>query len=133
MHDRDVAGLPVVTDAVVNLVARAVEDVERSLVDMAVLLGGAAGRIFLEMDVQGLGAAILRLDVMAAEMLRPAVKLEFLALDHPGHGPQPAKLVFQAVGARQLPHENAFLVRIVLLFTHGDLSLSNAGSGGTCD
>src|ERR1700676_2796053 len=116
MHDRDVAGLPIVANAVVNLVARAVEDVERRLVDMAVLLGGAAGRIFLEMDVERLGAAVLGLDVMAAEMLRSAVELELLALDDPRHRPQPAELVLEAVGPGQLTDEYPVLVRIVLFF-----------------
>ena len=76
VHDRDVAGLPVVAHAVVDLVAGAVEDVERRLVDVAVLLRRAAGRIFLKMDVQRLAQAVLRLDVVAAEMLRAAVELE---------------------------------------------------------
>jgi hypothetical protein len=38
VDDRHVAGLPVVADAVMNLVALAVEDVEGGLVDVAVLL-----------------------------------------------------------------------------------------------
>ena len=107
MHDRDVAGLPVVADAVVDLVAGAVEDVERGLVDVAVLLGGAAGRIFLEMDVQRLGAAVLRLDVVAAEMLRAAVELELLALDDARHRAQPAELVLEAVLAFERADEDA--------------------------
>src|ERR1700730_304030 len=134
MHDRDIAGLPVVADAVVNLVARPVENVEGRLVDMAVLLGGAAWRIFLEMDVQRLGAAILRLDVVAAEMLRAAVELELLALDDPRHRPQPAELVLEAVGPGELAHENAVLARIVLSFTnfvHPSVSCSALRSRAT--
>ena len=51
VHDRDVARLPVVAHAVVDLVALAVEDVERRLVDVAVLLRLAAGRVLLEVQM----------------------------------------------------------------------------------
>src|SRR5262249_39013875 len=101
------------------LVAGAVEDVEGGLVDMAVLLGGAARRVFLEMDVQRLGAPVLGLDVVTAEVLRPAVEPQVLALDHAWHGAQPAKLVLKAVLALERPYENAIAIRIVLLVTHG--------------
>ncbi len=57
VDDGDIAGLPVVADAVVNLVACTVKDVEGGLVDVPVLLRGAAGRVFLEVDVERLGAA----------------------------------------------------------------------------
>src|SRR5262249_40134465 len=96
----------------------AVENVEGGLVDVSVLLGRAAGSVFLEVDVQRLGAPVLGLDVMPAEMLRPAVELEVLALDHPRHRPQPGKLVVEAVGALQRAHEHALLVRVMLLIAH---------------
>ena len=80
VDDGDIAGLPIVAHAVVNLVSRAIEDVEGSFVDVAMLLRGAARRILLEMDVQRLTEAILRLDIMAGKMLRPAVELGFLPL-----------------------------------------------------
>src|SRR5262249_38277999 len=83
-----------------------------------VLLGLAAGRVFLEVDVQRLGAPVLGLDVMPAEMLRPAVEPEVLALDHPRHRPQSGKLVVEAVGALQRAHEHALLVRVMLLIAH---------------
>src|SRR5215467_12269728 len=118
MHDRDVAGLPVVTRAVVDFVARAVENVEGRLVHVAVLLSLGARGIFLEVNVQRLGAAVLGLHVMPAEMLRTAVELEVLALDHPRHRPQPRQLVLETVGPLQRAHENALFVRIVLLITH---------------
>ena len=54
VHDRDVARLPVVAHAVVDLVARAVEDVERRLVDVAVLLRFSARPVFLEVEVERL-------------------------------------------------------------------------------
>ena len=54
VHDRDVARLPVVAHAVVDLVADAVEDVEGGLVDVAVLLRAPAGRVLLEVHVQRL-------------------------------------------------------------------------------
>jgi hypothetical protein len=59
----------------VDLVAGAVEDVERRLVDVTVLLSSAARGVSFEVDVQGLGAAVLGLDIVAAEMLRAAVGL----------------------------------------------------------
>src|SRR5262249_14842201 len=98
MHDRDIAGLPVVARAVVDFVARAIENVEGRLVHMAVLLSLCARGIFLEVNVQRLGAAVLGLHIMPAEMLRAAVELEVLALDHPRHRPQPGKLVLETVG-----------------------------------
>src|SRR5918997_10199 len=72
VHDGDVARLPVVADAVVDLVALAVEDVEGGLVDVPVLLRRAARTILLEMDMEHLADAVLRLDVVAAVGLRAA-------------------------------------------------------------
>src|SRR5216683_6745212 len=118
MDDRDVAGLPIVANAVVDLVARAIENVERGLVDVPVLLGLAARRILLEMDVKGLGASVLGLDIMAAEMLRAAVKLEILSLDDPRQAPQPVEFLLETVGACQGADENPLLVRIMLLAAH---------------
>ena len=70
------------------------------------------------MDVQRLGAAVLGLHVVAAEMLRPAVELEVLALDDPRHRAQPRQLVLEAVGALMRADEYPFLVRIVLFLSH---------------
>src|SRR3954466_8730084 len=112
MHDGNVARLPVVADAVMDLVAAAVENVERGFVDVAVLLGGAAGGIFLEVDVQRLGAAVLRLAVITTELLGPPGELEILALDHARHRAQAAKLVTQAVFAFQGADENAVALRV---------------------
>jgi hypothetical protein len=64
MDDGDIAGLPVITDPIVDLVARAVEDIERGFVDVAVLLGRPARGIFLEMNVQRLAETVFGLDVM---------------------------------------------------------------------
>src|SRR5229473_3399690 len=118
MDDRDVAGLPVVANAVVDFVACAIENVERRLVDVPVLLGLAAGGILLEMDVKRLGASVLGLDIMAAEMLRAAVELEILSLDDPRQAPQPVEFLLETVGASQGADENPLLVRIVLLVAH---------------
>ena len=68
--------------------------------------------------MERLGAAVLRLHVMAAEMLGAAVELEVLALDHPRHCPQPAELVVEAVGPLQGADENPLLVRVMLLVAH---------------
>src|SRR5205823_9032785 len=84
VDDRNVAGLPVVAHAVVHLVAGAVEDVERRLVDVAMLAVDTARRVFLEVDMQRLRKSIGGLDVMPAESLRPVVELEVAALDDAG-------------------------------------------------
>jgi hypothetical protein len=118
VHDGDVAGLPVVAHAVVDLITGTVENIECRLVDVAVFLGGAARRIFLEMDVQRLAQAILGLDIVAAEMLRAAVELGFLALDHPRHGAQALELVGEAIGTGDGANEDPFLVRVVLALAH---------------
>ena len=54
VNDGDVAGLPVVADAVVNLEAAAVKDVEDRFVHVTVPLRLAARGVLLEMDVQRL-------------------------------------------------------------------------------
>ena len=80
VHDRDVAGLPVVADAVVDLVALAVEDVERRFVDVTVLLRLAARPVLLEMQVERLRDAVLGLDVVPAVGLRAVDELDRRAL-----------------------------------------------------
>ena len=131
VHDRDVAGLPVVADAVVDLVAGAVENVEDRLVHVAVLLGGAARRIFLEMDVQRLAQAVLGLDIVAAEMLRAAVELGFLAFDHPRHGAQALELIVKAISAVDGANEDPFLVRVVLALAHVSSSSAFVAPSGS--
>src|SRR5262252_9988292 len=118
MDDRDVAGLPIVTNAVMDFVARSIENIERRLIHMSVLLGLAAGGILLEMKVKRLGAPVLRLDIMAAEMLRATVQLEILALDDSRQAPQPIEFLLETVGARQGADKNPLPVRIMLLVTH---------------
>src|SRR5262249_34297631 len=121
VYDRDIPCFPVVAHAVVDLVAGAVEDIEGGLVDMAVILGRPARRIFPEMDVQRLGAAVLGLDIVAAEMLRAAVELDVLALDHARHCAQPAELVLEAVFAFERAGEDGVAGGIGLLVTHRGL------------
>ena len=122
MNDGDVPGLPIVADAVVDFVTRPVKNVERRLVDVPVLLGLAAWRLLLQVNVKRLGAAVLRLDIMAAEMLRAAVELEILSLDHPRQAPQAIELLLETLGARQGADEKALPVRIVLLVAHAPLA-----------
>src|ERR1700730_7691911 len=85
---------------------------------MAVLLRGAARRIFLEMDVERLEQAVLRLDVMAAEMLRATVQLALLAFDHTRHRTEPFQLIGEAVGPGNGANEHPLLIRIVLALAH---------------
>jgi hypothetical protein len=70
------------------------------------------------MDVKGLGAPVLGLDIMAAEMLRAAVELKILPLDDARQAPQSIELLIETIGARQGADENALLVRIMLLVAH---------------
>ena len=93
----DVACLPVVAHAVVNLVAFAVEDVERRLVHVAVLLRFRPGPPLLEVEVEHLRDAVLRLDVVAAEGLRAVDELDLAPLPHARHRPQPRELLLQVV------------------------------------
>jgi hypothetical protein len=80
VHDRHVARLPVVAHAVVHLVALAVEDVERGLVHVPVLLRPGARTVFFQVQVKHLRDAVLRLDVMAAVGLRAVGELGSLPL-----------------------------------------------------
>ncbi len=64
VHNRDIPGLPVIPDIVVNLVSLAVEDVERSFVHMAVLLASAAWPVFFQMQVKQLADAVLGFDIV---------------------------------------------------------------------
>ena len=107
VHDRHVARLPVVADAVVDLVALAVQDVERRLVDVAVLLVRAARRVLLEVDVQRLRHAVDRLDEMLGERLRAVLELHLLAADDARQRAQARELVLQAVLALDRADEAA--------------------------
>ena len=51
VHDRHIACLPVVTDPVMNLVTGPIENVERRLVHVTVLLRPSAGSVFLQMNM----------------------------------------------------------------------------------
>src|SRR5262249_104165 len=122
MDDRDVARLPVVPNAVVNFVAGTIENVKCRFVDVSVLLSLAAGGIFLEMNVQRLRPPVLRLHIVAAEVLRAAVQPEVLSLDHARQAPQPVKFLLEAIGACQGADEDPLPVRIMLLVTHAPLA-----------
>ena len=93
VHDRHVSSLPVVPDAIVDLVALAIEYVERGLVDVTVLLRLAAGTVFLEVDMQRLRDPVVGLDVVAAVGLRPVDELDLAALAYPRQRAQPRELV----------------------------------------
>src|SRR5665213_323217 len=132
VDDRDVARLPVVPDAVVHLVALAVEDVERRLVHVAVLLRARARTVVLEMEVESLGDAVLGLDVVAAVGLGAVVELDLGALAHPRHRAQPRELVLQAVLALDRAHEDAVLLAVVVRFV-GNRGARLGGCGGVLD
>ena len=85
VHDGHVTGLPIVADAVMHLVAFAIQNVEGGFVDMPVLLALAAGAVFLKVQVKQLTDAVLRFDLVAAVGLRTVNKLDFGRLADPGH------------------------------------------------
>src|SRR5207245_61801 len=81
----------------------AVEDVERRLVDVAVLLRPAARSVLLEVKMEHLRDAVLRLDIVPAVGLRSVDEPQLLSLPHAPHGAPPRALLAQAV----LPLEGA--------------------------
>src|SRR5260370_38855788 len=87
---------------------------------MAVLLRSAGGRVFLEVKVEHLRDAVLRLDVMAAVGLRAVDELDFFSLAPARHGAQPRPLPAQAVLALERAHENPGLLAVIVRFNfHG--------------
>jgi hypothetical protein len=100
----------------VDLVADAVEDVERGLVHVAVLLRLAARRVFLEVDMQRLGDAVDGLDEMLAVGLRAVDELDLRPLDDARHRAQPRELVLEVVVALDAADENAVLLAVVVGF-----------------
>src|SRR6266403_658568 len=116
VHDRHVARLPVVAHPVMYFVALAVEDVERRLVDVAVLLRSAARGVLLEVKMEHLRDAVLRLDIVPAVGLRAVDEPELLPLPHARHGAQPRELLAQAVLALKGAHEDAVLLAVIVRF-----------------
>ena len=116
VHDRDVAGFPVVADAVVDLEAAAVEDVEDRFVDVPVLLRLAARGVFLEVDVQRLAEAVFGFHVVLGEGLRSRLERDLGALLDARQFAQPLQLVLEAVLTADLADENAFVGGIVMGF-----------------
>src|SRR3970282_979244 len=108
----------------VDLLAHAVEDVERRLVHVAVLLRLPARRVFLEMQVKHLRDAVLRLDVMPAVGRRAVDELDLLALAHARHGAQAGELVLQAVLALDAADEDAVLLAVIVRFRTHQLSFT---------
>src|SRR5262245_30802371 len=114
VHDDGITCFPVVADAVVNLVAFAVEDVEGRLIHVPVLLIVSARRILLEMDVQRLCQAVDWLDVVPAEGLRAVSELQLAPADHTRHRSQPGKLLPEVVITFDATHEGARLLARVM-------------------
>src|SRR6266705_5264466 len=105
VHDRHVSSLPVVPDAVVDLIAPPVHYVERGFIDVAVLLRLAAGTVLLEVDMQRLRDPVFGLDVVAAVGLRPVDEPDLAALSYPRQGAQARELVLKLVMTGDRPHE----------------------------
>src|SRR5262245_33579643 len=114
VHDRDVPGLPIVAEIVMNLVTGAVEDVEGGLVDMAMLLAPATRTVFLDMQMKVLGNAVLRLDIMSGIGLRPVDEADFARLAHPRHGAQPFELFAKVISALNRADEYPVLFRMII-------------------
>lgn len=113
VHDHHVTGRPVVPLAVVDLVADAVENVERRFVHVSVLLRLTSGAVFLEMDMEQLADAVLRLDVMTAIGLGPVYELDFRGLAHPWLGTKTHQLLAQVVLAFDRSDEDTVLLAVV--------------------
>jgi hypothetical protein len=79
-----------------------------------VLLRLPARRVFLEVQVEGLGDAVLGLDVVAAVGLRPVAELEVLGLAHARHVAQALQLVLQAVLPGDAADEDPVLLAVVV-------------------
>src|SRR5260221_2541135 len=107
LADRDVARLPVVAHAVVDLVALAVEDVEGGFVHVAVLLRAPSGAVFLEVQMEGLRDAVLGLDIVAARGLRALAELDEAAPARAPRGARALPLLPQAGLALDPAHEQA--------------------------
>src|SRR5437763_16827204 len=116
VDDRDVSRGPVVAHAVMDLVTLAVENVERRLVNVAVLLRAASGAVLLQVHVQRLRHAVDRLDEVLAEGLGPVVEEEVLALDHARQTAQARELVLQAVLPLDSADEDPVLLAAVVRF-----------------
>src|SRR5204862_6396976 len=115
-RDRPVPLPPAVSNAVMYFVAFAVEDVERRVVDVAVLLRPAARGVLLEVKVEHLRDAVLRLDIVPAVALRAVDEPELLSLPHARHGAQPRELLAQAVLPLEGAHEDAVLLAVIVRF-----------------
>ncbi len=135
VHDRDVAGFPLVADPVVHLGTLAVEDIEDRLVDVAVLLRLAAGPVLLEVDVQGLPEPVLGLHVVLGERLRSVIEPDVATAPHARQRAQTLELLGQIVFAADFADELAIgLVVVVLdrflLVTHRGATLAISSSPG---
>jgi hypothetical protein len=89
----DVAGFPVVANAVVNFVARAIQNVERGFVHVTVLLRVTTWAVLFQVHVESLRDAVFGLDVVAAESLWAIVEFDVLAFAHARHGAQALELI----------------------------------------
>ena len=114
VYDRHIARLPVIAHAVVNLVTGAIENIECRFIHMAVLLGFSAGAVFLQMQMQGLGDAILGLYVMTAVGLRPIDEFDLRALAHARQRAQARQFFGQIVVPRDGAHKDAILFTVIV-------------------
>src|SRR5207247_743865 len=76
--DSDVAGLPLVADAVVDLKSFAIQDIEDRLVHVEVHLRAPAGRVLFEVQVQRLAEVVLGVEVVLREGLRPIDEVDLV-------------------------------------------------------
>ncbi|OIQ91198.1 hypothetical protein GALL_268600 [mine drainage metagenome] len=96
-----------------NLIADAIENVERRLVDVTVLLRFAPGPVLFEVQMKGLGDAILGFDVVAAIGLRSIDELDFATFAHPRLRPQARQFFLEVVGPGDRAHEHAILLAVI--------------------
>src|SRR5581483_5283139 len=109
-------GLPIVADAVVDLVCAPVQNIKRRLVHMAVLLRLAARAVFFQMNMERLGDAVFRLDVVFAPGLRAVGEVDLPPLAHARQRTQPLQLGFEVIDAGDRADKHAVGLAVIMRF-----------------
>ena len=116
VHDRDVAGFPLITHAVVLFGADAVENVKHGLVHVAVLLRLPARTVLFQVDVEGLTHPILRLHVVLAIGLRTFDEVVLTPAHDARQRAQTLQLFGEVVLTLYAANKNSILVLVIADF-----------------
>ena len=96
-HGYYIARLPVIADAIVDLMSPAIEDVKYSLVHMAMFVRFPAWRQDNIMGIKDLGIFIFRRYDVTIIVLRPLFHYHVFPLDHTGYLPKTFQLLPQTI------------------------------------